>query len=295
MTEHTKVTVIMSVRNGETYIGSSIDSIMKQTYKNFEFFITDDGSNDNTLSILENYAKLYSQIRIFQNKISLGLPGSLNMMAKHAKGKYLARMDADDIAHKNRFERQVAFMDRFSDVDVCFANVNYINEEERIICTRWVPNSLDSILNQLPYINHFTHPTAMLRISSFMKIGGYNELFLIGQDLELWQRMVAQGMRLKIIREVLLDYRLNKQGNSIKLSRSSMKSEAFFEANLLIQNGYRYRALLLLHKMSLLEYFEFVVRFLLPRSLFFQLIKIRARYSKNSPQQQLLKQGSGNL
>lgn len=292
MTNCPSISVLMSVYNGEKYLESAIRSILEQSHTDFEFFIVDDGSSDSTSSILAEYAERHPQMRIFRNENSMGLPSCLNMMAGHARGKYLARMDADDIAHRNRFERQVELMDRFSDIDVCFARVNLMNQEGRIICARSVPSSSSAILNLLPYVNYFAHPTAMLRTSSFRKIGGYNQFFLIGQDWELWQRMVAHGMRLEMVQEVLLDYRLHTQGSSSKLSGSAMKSEAFFEANILIQNGRRFRALSLLRKLSFFEYFEFFVRFFMPQPLFLFLVKLRARYSKSSPQQKLYGQGN---
>ena len=294
MTNPPKITVMMSVRNGERYLEAAIESILAQSFTDFEFFITDDGSSDDTSSILTKYAECHPQIRIFHNESFMGLPSCLNMMAGNSRAKYLARMDADDIAHENRFERQVAFMDCEPDIDVCFANVNFMNEEGRIICARRVPSSSKYILKLLPYVNYFAHPTAMLRNSSFREIGGYNELFFIGQDWELWQRMVAQGMRIDIIQEVLLDYRLHKQGNSSKLSGSALKSEAFFEAVILIQNGCRSRALSLLHKLSFFECFELFVRFFMPQSLFFCHVKLRAKYSKNSPQQIIFSQANND-
>jgi glycosyltransferase involved in cell wall biosynthesis len=289
-----KITVFMSVRNGERYLKPAIDSILIQSYTDFEFFITDDGSDDETPSILTKYADRHPQIRIFRNETSMGLPSCLNMMAGYARGKYLARMDADDIAHGNRFERQIEMMESQPDIDVCFADVNVMSEKGRIICVRRVPSGLKAILSLLPYINYFSHPTAMFRTSSFRKIVGYNELFLKGQDWELWQRMVAQGMRLEIIREVLLDYRLNMQGNSMKLSGTSMKSDAYFEANILIQNGQKARALSLFSKLSFFEYPEILIRFFMPRSLFLCLIMLRAKYSKNSPQQIILAQANAD-
>ena len=136
MTNRPSLTVIMSVHNGERYLEAAIDSILAQSFTDFEFFVTDDGSSDRTSSILTNYAERHPQIRIFRNESSAGLPSCLNMMAGKARGKYLARMDADDIAHENRFEKQVEFMDCEPAIDVCFTNVNFMNEEGRIICAK---------------------------------------------------------------------------------------------------------------------------------------------------------------
>ena len=294
MPNRPSLTVIMSVHNGERYLEAAIDSILAQSFTDFEFFVTDDGSSDRTSSILTNYAERHPQIRIFRNESSAGLPSCLNMMAGKARGKYLARMDADDIAHENRFEKQVEFMDCEPAIDVCFTNVNFMNEEGRIICARRVPSCSKAIIDLLPYINYFVHPTAILRTSSFRKTDGYNELFLKGQDWELWRRMVANGMRLEIIREVLLDYRLHTKGNSSQLSASIIKSDAFSEANILIQNGCRAQALSLAHKLSFSESFELLVRFLMPRSLLFFFIKLRAKHSKQSAQQIIMTQANAD-
>lgn len=293
MTNHPSITVIMSVRNGEKYVEAAIDSILEQSYTDFEFFIMDDGSCDNTLSIITSYAKCSSQIRVFHNKTSQGLPTCLNSMAGHARGKYLARMDADDIAHENRFERQVEFMNLKPDVDVCFANVNLMDDEGQIVCARKVPSSSKSILKLLPYINYFAHPTALLRTSSFREIGGYDDLFFHGQDWELWQRMVSNGMRLEMINEILLDYRLNMQGNSMKLSGSRRKSDAFFIGNILITNGKRMEALLMILRLPIFEIPEYFIRLIMPNFLFLAMVKIRAQASNSSVQVMLMKQKNG--
>ena len=217
------------------------------------------------------------------------------MMAKIARGKYLARMDADDIAHVHRFKRQIEFMENRPDIDVCFTNVNFINDEGRFICARKTPSTIAATLDILPFINYFAHPTAFFRHSSFKMIGGYNELWLKGQDWELWQRMANAGMRMEIIGETLLDYRLNMTGSSLRLlSGSGAKSEMFLEANILAQNGQRIRALSLLPTLPFFERWELVVRALMPQKLFFILVKIWAKYSKNSVQNKLLAQVNSN-
>jgi len=291
MNEQPQITVILSVLDGERFLNAALDSILTQSFQDFEFLITDDGSSDLTATILNDYADRHNNIRLFRNNNSLGLPRCLNMMAKKARGKYLARMDADDIAHVHRFKRQIELMENRPDLDVCFTDVDFMTEDGRIICARKTPSTITAILDMLPLISYFTHPTAFFRHSSFKKAGGYNELWLKGQDWELWQRMANAGMRMEILEETLLDYRLNMTGSSLRLlSGSAAKSEKYLEANILAQNGQKIRALSLFSALSFLERLNLFARVLMPQSLFFFLVKVRAKYLSNSPQKRLLAQ-----
>ena len=101
------VSVIMSVYNGEKYLKKAIESILRQTYRNFEFIIIDDGSKDTSLNIIKKYEKMDKRIIVIENKLNIGLVESLNRGIKIANGKYIIRMDADDIAMKNRIKKQV--------------------------------------------------------------------------------------------------------------------------------------------------------------------------------------------
>ena len=290
MTTCPKVTVIMSVRNAESYLRVAIESILDQSYKDFYFFVTDDGSEDETLNILKYYCEKNQNMRLFVNDKPLGLPKSLNAMAEVAETIYLARMDGDDFADPVRFERQLKVLESEPEVDACFTEINFMNEEGRVICRRKSPKSTSKIIKLLPHINYFAHPTAMLRASSLKKIGGYNERFLSGQDWELWQRMLSADMRFRTIPEALLNYRVHPKNNSGMLSRSSCKSEYFFEAALLMQNGSKLRALKLIPRLNIGELPEVFIRFFLPRYLYIILIKLRSKYSSNSPVKKLMSQ-----
>ena len=103
------ISVIMSVRNSEDTIRNSIESILNQSYKNFEFIIVNDFSSDSTLNILNEYKAKDKRIKIIQNKTKLGLTKSLNLASKISVGKYLARQDDDDISYKDRFKKQIQY------------------------------------------------------------------------------------------------------------------------------------------------------------------------------------------
>ena len=125
------ISVIMSVYNGEKYLVQAIDSILNQTYQNFEFIIIDDCSTDNSSHILQEYAKKDSRIKIIKKEKNIGIKGfieNLNLGISIAKGKYIARMDADDISLPERFQKQVNFLEKNSDFSLCFSNAKILQE-----------------------------------------------------------------------------------------------------------------------------------------------------------------------
>jgi glycosyltransferase involved in cell wall biosynthesis len=284
------ISVLMSTYNASAFIDQSIESVLKQSFHDFEFIIIDDNSNDNTYQKLLLYAENDKRLRIHSNNRKRGLPANLNKMASLARAVYLARMDADDICHTNRFQVEYDYMQDNPSTAVCFSEVNLINLYGDFICKKWTPNDMKQVLKHLPYLNFLVHPSAMIRKSSFENIGGYNELFLKAQDWDLWKRMISSNMRLDIIRQVLLDYRLSETSNSASLSSSNRKSKGFQTANILIQNKNRFKALQSIKNIPLLEIPEIFVRLMLPMSLLRLMLKIRAK-SKNSVVNKLLSQG----
>ncbi len=121
------VSIIMAVFNGEEFIEDSIKSVLKQTFKNFEFIIVDDGSIDNSLKIIKSYQAIDSRIKIITQKNN-GLAKSLNVGIKNSKGKYIARIDADDLCYECRLEKQYLFMENNHLVDLIGSSVDVINE-----------------------------------------------------------------------------------------------------------------------------------------------------------------------
>ena len=127
-----KVSIVTSVHNGEIYLEESIDSILHQTYTNFEFIIIDDGSYDKTPEIMNSYVK-DNRIRIFKNPQKLGLSKSFNLGVKKSTGEYIARHDADDISIKNRLFVQKNYLDLHQDVAIVSSSNIYINQLGEVI------------------------------------------------------------------------------------------------------------------------------------------------------------------
>lgn len=200
------VSVVMSVYNGEKYLDESIESILNQSYAYFEFIIIDDGSTDKSLSIIKRYKEHDDRI-ILISRENRGLIASLNEGIYRAKGKYIARMDADDVSFSNRFEKQVAFMEHNPDIGVCGTAVIGFDESEKN--RPWILSSNDKTLRtELLFSSSLAHPSVMMRRELIMKYNlFYDEDFKHAEDFELWTRMI-DFTKLANLQVPLLKYRV---------------------------------------------------------------------------------------
>jgi len=204
------VSVVMSVYNAENYLEEAILSILNQTYKNFEFIIINDGSTDISLEIIEKYAKKDNRIKVISRE-NKGLIYSLNEGIKLSKGKYIARMDADDISLPDRFEKQVKFMENNLDVGVCGSSVISFNDSFQ---KKWVLYTKNEMLKAESFFSSpFAHPSVMIRKSIIDKYKlFYDKNFIHTEDFELWVKM-AKYTNFYNFKEALLKYRISN--NSI--------------------------------------------------------------------------------
>ena len=185
MFDNPKISVIMSVYNGEKYLREAIESILNQTFTDFEFIIVNDGSTDDTLEIIQSYND--ERIKIINNEQNIGLTKSLNKALKQAKGKYIARQDADDVSLPNRFEEQIKYLEEHSEIAVLGTSKYVINKDGKILRKVIALSDPGKILFN---DNAFTHGSVMLKKAVVDKLGYYNELFRYSQDYELWLRIV---------------------------------------------------------------------------------------------------------
>lgn len=212
-TEKGLVSVIMSNYNTpEEYLRSAIESILNQTYINFEFIITDDCSTDNSLSIIESYKD--KRIKILRNEENLGITKSLNKCLDVAKGEFVARMDGDDISLPERFEKQVEFLQSHPDHIVCGTGVELIGDwqtrhSNKHIC-RTIPDK-ESFRIHLLFGNYpnIVHPTAMFNRNLLIKYNiSYNENYRLAQDYRMWVSC-SEVAECANIPETLLNYRIH--------------------------------------------------------------------------------------
>jgi glycosyltransferase involved in cell wall biosynthesis len=183
--DNPKISVIMSVYNGEKYLREAIESILNQTITDFEFIIVNDGSTDKSLEIIQSFDD--ERIKIINNEKNIGLTTSLNKALKEAKGEYIARQDADDISLPNRFEEQLKYFEKHSEVVLLGTMAYLIDKKEKIVGKRVVlaKPSLKDIFKDNPFI----HGSVMFKKEIVNHLGGYNELIRYSQDYELWLRI----------------------------------------------------------------------------------------------------------
>lgn len=199
-----KISVIMPAYNAEKYIGEAIESILNQTYTDFEFIIIDDGSSDGTVLVVKSYDD--KRIRFYQNEQNMGVAATLNRGLDLATGEYIARMDSDDISLPERFEKQIAFMDSHSEVAVIGTGVELFSAQ---IGTRVFSSSYEALKVDLLFGNCLAHPTVMMRKCYFGKEKlHYDPSFGKMEDFDLWER-TAQFYPIMSLTEILLKYRIH--------------------------------------------------------------------------------------
>jgi len=201
------VTVIMSVYNGEKYLRESINSMLIQTFTDFEFLIVNDGSTDNSVNIIQSYND--PRICLVHNDGNLGLAVSLNRGIELAQGELIARMDADDISRPERLACQVSFMDANPQVGVCGSWVRFFSNEQNSV---WkLPESSEEIRCWQFHTVGVAHPSVMIRRQLFIEYRLlYDPKFRYSQDYELWGRAIRY-MDFANIQKVLLDYRISPE------------------------------------------------------------------------------------
>jgi len=198
------LSVVMSVYNGELYLREAIDSVLNQTFNDFEFIIINDGSTDKSIDIINSYT---DRRIVIINQKNTGLSKALNNGIAIAKGEYIARMDADDICMPNRFEKQIGFLDSHPEYVIVGSNAMLIDMNGEFLFTSKLSLESSSIKKTLP-VSSFFHSSVMFRKEVFYKCGGYFEK--IKQDIEdriLWSEMARFG-ELKNIEEPLIKYRI---------------------------------------------------------------------------------------
>ncbi|MHA2039282.1 MAG: glycosyltransferase, partial [Promethearchaeota archaeon] len=186
-----KITVLMPVYNNEKFLRESVDSILNQTFKDFEFIIINDGSTDRTKKILNAYKDF--RIRVIDNDKNIGITRSLNKGLGLAKGEYIARMDGDDISLPERLERQVKFLENNPKVVLLGNWVEIIDGDGNLRSITRYPTNHCFITWIFLFKTCLAHPTVMYRKKEVLKINGYNSMLSYTQDYDLWVRLSKIG------------------------------------------------------------------------------------------------------
>ncbi len=219
------ISIIMAVYNCAPTLRESIDSILNQTYENWEFIICDDCSTDNTLEIVREYeAKYPDKFKVIQNEVNSKLSFSLNHCLKYAQGEFIARMDGDDISLPERFEKQVKYLREHPDVDLVSTLVQ-----------RFDKNGLADVINKPEFPDRFTqrrqvafnHATIMTYKYVYDKCGGYtvSKRTIRAQDYDLWFRFFYHSFKGVNMQEPL--YLMREDMNAIKRRTFKVRFNAY--------------------------------------------------------------------
>jgi len=181
------ITVLMSVYNEQAvFLKKSIDSIINQSFSDFEFLIIDDGStNQECIMVLKEYKAKDKRINLIKNEKNSGLTKSLNKGLRVSKGKYIARIDSDDMADTHRLKKQLYFMEKNPEYALCGSWAHIINEDDKIIGEKKFHTSYEKIKKNLLYFNFFTHSSLFFKKDIALENGGYNDKIKKAQDYDL--------------------------------------------------------------------------------------------------------------
>lgn len=214
MSQPPMISVLMPVYNTERYVAQTIDSILAQTYRDFEFLILSNGSTDRSLSMIEPYAARDSRIRLFHWQQVQTVSRARNFLLQKSQGELVAVMDADDLALPDRLARQLEFLQREPTI-VCVGGAHgIIDEQGRLLTWLQLPQT-DAEIQRLALAGHgsICHPAAMIRRSAILAVGGYNESLQSAEDLDLWLRLGEIG-KLANLPEPILKYRIHSSSIS---------------------------------------------------------------------------------
>lgn len=205
-----KVTVITMVYNSEKYLIECIQSILDQSFNDFEFLIIDDASSDNSSKIINSFSD--NRIRFIKNAVNEGIALSRNKTLKLARGEYVAILDSDDIAEKDRLKIQVKYLDNNPDI-VLLGSDYLVIDDNNVLSNFRAPTNPLEIKWKLLFSNCIAQSTVMFRKDLALKIGGYDEKMVIGEDFDLWIRLAAAG-KVKQLDQPLTRLRYHRTNNT---------------------------------------------------------------------------------
>ncbi len=213
----------MPVYNGGRFLKTAIDSVLNQNYQHFELLIYNDGSIDNTLDIINSYDD--ARIISYNSPYNHGIVKALNFLIKKAKGKYIARIDADDIWYPEKLEKQIDILEKIKEpcIIACFAKL--IDDKGKVFDTKFRQYSDENkIKKYLPNSNFIIHSSVVIKKDIFSITGAYRDKYLHTEDYDLWLRIMYAGIKIIILPDFLLDYRVSAYSVNFRFRKSQSKN-----------------------------------------------------------------------
>jgi glycosyltransferase involved in cell wall biosynthesis len=215
------VSIIMTVYNGQRFLREAVESCLTQTYSNIELIIIDDGSTDNSFAIINSFKD--HRIVLLLNESNKGQSYSRNRGIKESSGQYIAIMDADDIAYKERIQKQLDYLIK-NDADICFTWADLIDSQGTVTGIKKTTENNNLLKAKLLFECPLIHPTAFWRKSTFIQNDlWYDEQYTYAQDYELWSRAI-RWVKFAVMGESLLKFRFRNEA-SISFAKVDKQEE----------------------------------------------------------------------
>lgn len=199
------ITVLMAVHNGLRHLRAATQSVLAQSFADFEFLIIDDASDEATRRYLKGLSD--RRVRLLRNDRNLGLTASLNRGLGNCQSQFIARMDSDDLCESDRFAEQIAFLQQNLHLAGCGTWTTDIDDDDAVVGSFSVPGHPNYVRWTQSWRSVVIHPSVLLRREALDAVGGYDERFRYAQDYELFTRLVVHGHQLAILEKPLLRYR----------------------------------------------------------------------------------------
>ncbi len=254
------ISVLMPAYNAEKYIGEAIESILRQTYKNFELIIADDASTDETWQVIQDYLKKDKRIKAFKNKKNLYIAGNRNRLISLAKGKYIAWQDADDISMRHRLEEQVEYMEKYPKVGILGGFLKIIDGKGTTKYVRTYAAEDNLLRKKIFRYSPVAQPTAMIRRKIFNEIGAYSLRYPPAEDIDVSFRI---GLTYKFanLQKVTVKYREYEDSQTFrklrKIELSTMEIRKIYS-----EKGYKMSA-----ADKIYNFLQFLAIYLVPQRL----------------------------
>jgi glycosyltransferase involved in cell wall biosynthesis len=263
MADKPTVSILMAVYNDEDFVRESVESLLNQTFTDFEFLLTDDGSTDSSNAILSELAEKDERIHLIVNETNKGIPASQNHMISLAEGKYIARFDGDDVALPHRLQKSVDYLEAHPEFDALCGGVQLMSAVGDDICIKWAPSSGKKIMALMPVSNYITQSTLILK-SEILKENPYDPVIRDGsEDYNLWKKIfTGNRYNLYFMKDVLIRYRLNP--NSVRKIWQPGEDESYFYANVCFNQKRKLSALKYWKGLKFKSRIKFMAKFILP-------------------------------
>lgn len=212
MSNNLTATILMAVYHDKSFIKEAVDSLLPEVGNDIELLIIDDHSLDGSEEILKEFQAQTSKLNMIRNKQNQGLGYCLSLGTEKAKGKYIIRMDADDICIKGRIAKQISFLEENPEIDIVGGAAIEINEFGQPGLLRKRPTQHDEIAKVI-WANPLIHATVAFRKDRILKVGNYNPKLRRRQDYDLWFRCLSAGLRFANLSEPLIYYRFSSNSH----------------------------------------------------------------------------------